>query len=146
MTIETVTPHNFEAVLPLIAGYQHFYGAEPDENRNRAHFSQFLEDHSRGVLFVALDDGAAVGFATLYCPFSSVRARAIRLMNDLFTVEAARGRGVGRALMEYCRHYAAAHDFPTLEWNTAQDNVSAQRLYDALNAKRSAWLNYNLPA
>ncbi|HVF85538.1 MAG TPA: GNAT family N-acetyltransferase [Abditibacteriaceae bacterium] len=146
MTIETVTTVHFERVLPLIAGYQRFYGAEPDENRNRAHFSQFLDDHSRGVLFAALDSDTVLGFATLYFPFSSVRARSVCLMNDLFTTEGARGKGVGRALVRHCHSYARSHDFPTLMWNTEQNNHAAQRLYDRLGATRSAWLEYVLPA
>src|SRR5262249_32270179 len=43
--IETVTAAHLEKVLPLIADYQRFYRTEPDEERNRVHFSQFLEDH-----------------------------------------------------------------------------------------------------
>ena len=145
MTIETVTTAHFEQVLPLIADYQRFYCASPDENRNRAHFSQFLDDHSRGVLFAALDADVVVGFATLYFPFSSVRARSVCLMNDLFITEAARGKGIGRALIAHCHNYAQTHDFPALMWNTEHDNHAAQRLYDSLGATRSAWLEYVLP-
>jgi len=39
MHIETVTPATFELILPLIAAYQRFYEAAPNEARNRAHFS-----------------------------------------------------------------------------------------------------------
>lgn len=144
MIIETVTRANFEQVLPLIAEYQRFYKVEPYENRNRAHFSQFLDDHARGVLFIALQDEIAVGFATLYFPFSSVRARAVCLMNDLFTTETARGRGVGRALIGHCREYAAQHDFPDLIWHTEQNNLAAQRLYDSCGATKTAWCEYDL--
>ena len=144
MTIETVTKPHFEKVLPLIADDQRFYRAEPDEARNREHFSQFLDDHSRGVLFAALDADSVIGFATLYFPFSSVRARSICLMNDLFTMEAARGKGVGRALIRHCQSYAQAHNFPALMWNTEQNNHAAQQLHDSLGATRSAWLEYVL--
>jgi GNAT superfamily N-acetyltransferase len=107
MRIETVTPANFELILPLVAAYQAHFGAEPDEARNRAHFSQFLTDHSRGIQFMALDDdGNALGFATLYFPFSSVRATVDCLMNDLFTLPSARRKGVARALIHRCHQYA----------------------------------------
>ena len=45
-------------MLPLIAGYQRFYKAEPDEARNRAHFARLLDDHDAGIQFVALDEAA----------------------------------------------------------------------------------------
>lgn len=146
LRIETVTPATFELVLPLVAGYQRFYNAVPDEARNRVHFAQFLDDHARGIQFVALeDDGNALGFATLYFPLSSVSAGVTCLMNDLFTAPEARGRGVGRALIEHCRRYAGDHGFKSIYWQTAQSNRTAQRLYDSLNAARSAWYTYTLP-
>ena len=143
MIIETVTSAHFEKVLPLIAAYQRFYKVEPDGTRNRAHFSQFLDDHAHGVLFIALKDEIAVGFATLYFPFSSVRARTMCVMNDLFTVETARGQGVGRALISHCRDYAAQHNFPNLIWHTEHNNAAAQGLYDSFSATKSAWYEYD---
>jgi ribosomal protein S18 acetylase RimI-like enzyme len=146
MQIETVTPATFELVLPLIAAYQRFYEAVPDETRNRAHFAQFLDDHSQGIQFVALDDArSALGFATLYFPFSSVSAQVRCLMNDLYTVPETRGQGVGRALILHCLAYAQERGHSSIYWQTAQSNTTAQRLYDSLNTTRSAWYTYTLP-
>ena len=146
MHIETVTAETFERVLPLIADYQRFYEATPDEARNRAHFSRFLGDHSGGIQFVALgDDGGALGFATLYFTYGSVSARVNCLMNDLFTIPAARGQGIGRTLILHCLAYAKEHGFDSIYWQTAQTNATAQRLYDSLPTTRSAWYTYTLP-
>jgi GNAT superfamily N-acetyltransferase len=146
MRIETVTAATFELVLPLIAAYQRFYEAVPDEARNRAHFSQLFDDHTNGIQFVALDDnGKALGFATLYFPLGSVSARVNCLMNDLFTIPQARGKGIGRALILHCLQYAKDYGFTSIYWQTAQSNATAQRLYDSLNTTRSAWYTYTLP-
>jgi len=145
MHIETVTPETFEPLLPLIAAYQTFYEAIPDEARNRAHFGQLLEDHSKGIQFIALDDdGHALGFATLYFPLGSVSARVNCLMNDLFTIPAARGQGIGRALIRHCLAYAETQGFNSIYWQTAQSNHTAQRLYDSTGARRTAWYTYTL--
>ena len=147
MQIETVTAQTFERVLPLIAGYQRFYKAEPDEARNRAHFGRLLGDHAAGIQFVALDDaGQALGFATLYFPLGSVTPGPACLMNDLFVVPETRGQGIGRALILHCLSYAKAHGFPKIHWQTALDNHSAQRLYDSLPTTRSGWYTYRLEA
>jgi GNAT superfamily N-acetyltransferase len=147
MKIETATPATFEQVLPLIAAYQRFYRATPDEARNRGHFSQFLNDHTRGIQFVALDDaGAALGFATLYFALGSVTPGEYCLMNDLFVVPEARGQGVGRALIQHCLAYAQSRGFGAIEWQTALDNATAQRLYGSLPTERSGWYTYTLPA
>jgi GNAT superfamily N-acetyltransferase len=147
MQIETVSAQTFERVLPLIASYQRFYKAEPDETRNRAHFGRLLHDHNAGIQFVALDEGGqALGFATLYFPLGSVTPGVACLMNDLFVVPEARGRGIGRALILHCLSYAKAHGFPRIHWQTALDNHTAQRLYDSLPTTRSGWYTYRLEA
>ena len=147
MQIETVTAQTFERVLPLIAGYQRFYKAEPDEARNRAHFGRLLDDNDAGIQFVALDEtGQALGFATLYFPLGSVTPGVACLMNDLFVVPETRGQGIGRALILHCLSYAKAHGFAKIHWQTALDNHTAQRLYDSLPTTRSGWYTYRLEA
>ena len=145
MQIETVSAQTFERVLPLIAGYQRFYQAEPDEARNRVHFGHLLDDHGAGIQFVALDEAVqALGFATLYFPLGSVTPGVACLMNDLFVVPDARGQGIGRALILHCLSYAKAHGFAKIHWQTALDNHTAQRLYDSLPTTRSGWYTYRL--
>ena len=68
------------------------------------------------------------------------------LMNDLFVVPAARGQGVGRALILHCLAYAQSRGFGAIEWQTALDNATAQRLYDSLPSERSGWYSYTLAA
>ena len=65
-------------------------------------------------------------------------------MNDLFVAEAARGRGVGRALIEASAAVARERGAAHLEWATAPDNHTAQRLYDSTGAERSDWVEYEL--
>jgi GNAT superfamily N-acetyltransferase len=136
-----------EAALPLIAGYQRFYEAEPNDERNREFFGRFVEPSDEGLLLGAWKDGELVGFATLYWFHSSTRAADTVLMNDLFVSERVRGGGVGRALIDACvavtRQRGAAH----LEWYTAPDNRTAQRLYDSYpGAERSTWHAYEVEA
>lgn len=146
MPIETVTHETFEQVLPLIAAYQRFYETEPNEERNRTHFGQFLDDHSRGIMFVMLDQQRmALGFATIYFPLSSTQAGTYCLMNDLYTIPEARGQGVGRALINHCLEYGKQRGFSAISWQTAQSNATAQRLYDSTGARQTAWYRYVLP-
>lgn len=146
MQIESVTAENFDEVLPLVAAYQEFYQAQPDHERNRRHFSRLLADESLGTQFLARgEDGRPLGMATVYFTLSSVRACTQCLMNDLYVVPAVRGQGIGRALVEHCRAFAAQRGFDAVIWTTAHDNLTAQRLYDSLPTTRSAWLHYRLP-
>jgi GNAT superfamily N-acetyltransferase len=134
-----------EAFLPLVYGYQRFYGAEPDAARNRRFFAQFLHPSDQGLLLGAWAGGELVGFATLYWFHSSTKAADSVLMNDLFVREDVRGGGVGRALiraaLDETHRRGAAH----LEWYTGPDNLAAQRLYDSIpGASRSTWYAYQI--
>ena len=55
-------------------------------------------------------------------------------MNDLFVSPDARGQGVGRALIEASADVARNRGAHHLEWATAPDNATAQRLYNATGA------------
>jgi GNAT superfamily N-acetyltransferase len=140
-----MTEADLEAVLPLIAAYQRFYRAEPDDARNRSFFRRFLAPSDRGLLLGAWIGGDLVAFATLYWTFSSTEAAEIVLMNDLFVVPDRRGTGVGRALIDASMSVASERGAHHLEWLTATDNHAALRLYDRVGASRSSWFGYEIP-
>jgi GNAT superfamily N-acetyltransferase len=145
LEVRPVREEELEDVLPLIAGYQRFYLAAPDDDRNRAFFRRFLEPSEEGLLLGAWVDGRLVGFATLYWTHSSTRAADIGLMNDLFVAEGARGSGAGRALIRASAEAARDAGMAALEWFTATDNATAQRLYDSIpEVRRSSWFAYEI--
>jgi GNAT superfamily N-acetyltransferase len=145
--VRPIQPEELEDALPLIAGYQTFYGAHPDVVRNRKFFSRFVHPSEEGLLLGAWVGGALVGFATLYWFFSSTKAADAVLMNDLFVREGVRGAGVGRALIASALVEASKRGAAHLEWFTAPDNAVAQRLYDSVpGAGRSTWIAYEIEA
>jgi GNAT superfamily N-acetyltransferase len=145
LEISPVEPPELELLLPLIAAYQRFYEVEEvDEDRNGAFFRRFLAPSEDGMLLGARRDGALVGYACLYWHFSSLRAEETVLMNDLFVSGEMRGQGVGRALIEASAKVARERGAAHLEWATAPDNFTAQRLYDRTGAARSEWIEYEL--
>ena len=145
LRIAPVAEREFEDFLPLIADYQRFYGVEqPDEARNREFFRRFLAPSDDGLLLGAWEAGEPVGHACLYWFFTSTSAAESVLMNDLYVVPEARRRGVGRALIDASATVARERGAHHLEWTTAPDNETAQRLYDATGAQRSEWVTYEL--
>ncbi len=143
--IAPITVEEFEGLLPLIASYQRFYEvAEIDEERNRSFFRRFLAPSEDGLLLGARRGGRVVGYACLYWHFSSTQAKETVLMNDLFVDDSARGQGVGRALIEATAEVARERGVASIEWSTAPDNHTAQRLYDSTGAERSEWFSYEL--
>jgi GNAT superfamily N-acetyltransferase len=145
LEIAPVTAAQLEQLLPLIAAYQRFYEVEEtDDDRNRAFFARFLAPSEDGMLIGARGEDRFLGYACLYWHLSSLSAAETVLMNDLFVASDQRGRGVGRALIEASAEVARERGAVLLEWSTAPDNRTAQRLYDSTGAKRAEWVSYEL--
>ena len=51
-------------------------------------------------------------------------------LHDLFTLESARGHGVGKALIEAVYEKARAQGSPRVHWQTQETNTAARGLYD----------------
>jgi GNAT superfamily N-acetyltransferase len=62
-------------------------------------------------------------------------------LQDLFTAEAARGQGVGRALIEAVYLRAAEASLPRVYWHTHETNATAMKLYDTV-AEKSGFVVY----
>jgi GNAT superfamily N-acetyltransferase len=142
--VTTAVATELDPLLPLIAGYQRFYGAAPDDARNRAFFSRLIGANEIGTLLEARVEGEVLGFATLYWSRSSVSARDVVLLNDLFVIPEARSRGVGRALIAAAAEVARGRGAGALSWVTHPDNSAARRLYDSLGATAETWVEYTL--
>ncbi len=142
--IEKVTNSNFDDVLPLIKEYQAFYGvANIDEEKNNSYFYQFVSSNKNGVLHILRVDGEAIGFTTIYNGFSSTRAEAVAVLNDLYVRSSYRGHGYGKKLINHALAEAKRMGYKRLQWLTAQDNEAAQKLYDDLGVSKSAWFFYS---
>jgi GNAT superfamily N-acetyltransferase len=145
LRIAPIAASELETLLPMIAAYQRFYEVEDvDEGRNRAFFSRFLAPSEDGMLLGAWRDEEPVGYACLYWHFTSLVPAETVLMNDLYVDPSQRGAGVGRALIEAGAQVGRERGAHHLEWATAPDNKTAQRLYDKTGAERSEWVEYEL--
>jgi GNAT superfamily N-acetyltransferase len=145
LRVTPIAEAELDALLPLIAAYQRFYEVDDvDDERNRAFFARFLAPSEDGMLLGAWRGAELVGYACLYWHFTSLVPAETVLMNDLYVEEAARGEGVGRALIEAGAEIARERGARHLEWSTAPDNKTAQRLYDRTGAERSEWVEYEL--
>lgn len=146
LRIEPIATGELERLLPLIAAYQRFYEVEEiDEGRNRTFFSRFIAPSEDGMLLGAWRDGQLLGYACLYWTFTSLVPAEIVLMNDLYVDPSARGEGIGRALIEASTAVARDRGAHHLQWVTAPDNRTAQRLYDSTSATAEPSIEYELP-
>jgi GNAT superfamily N-acetyltransferase len=147
--ITRVGEDDLAELLPLMRGYSDFYEVDPSDADLLALSRALIADPEReGLQLIARDSdsGQALGFATVYWLWSTSRAARIGLMNDLFTAEAARRRGVGEALIQACLHAVEEHGAVLLQWQTARDNHTAQALYERVGGIREEWYDFYLEA
>ena len=146
--VSRVTEADLGELLPLMRGYSDFYEVNPsDEALLEMSRALIANPDFDGVQFIARDhDGSALGFATIYWMWSTSRAARIGVMNDLFTVAAARRRGVGEALITTCLDAVRERGAVLLQWQTARDNHTAQALYERVGGIREEWYDYYLEA
>ena len=90
---------------------------------------------------VAEDEGRLVGLAHYVFHASAWTLGPYCYLQDLFTAPEARGRGIGRALIEAVAAEAGAAGADRVHWLTMPDNAPARALYDTL-ADRPGFIQY----
>jgi GNAT superfamily N-acetyltransferase len=146
VTIERVSEATLPELLPLLRAYCDFYEVSPADDDLLGLARALLADPEReGVQLLARIDGRAVGFATIYWSWATTSAERIGVMNDLYVAAEARGSGAAEALIEACRAECARRGAGKLTWQTAPDNLRAQRVYERVGARKERWLDYWLP-
>ncbi|MBL3700339.1 GNAT family N-acetyltransferase [Leucobacter luti] len=125
----------------LFRDYRAFYLLPESEEIVSRAWGWFMDpSHSSNALVAELD-GEILGFAHHRPVVAPSLGATARFLDDLFTDPAARGRGIGRALITRLREIAAAEGGTFVQWVTAEDNHQAQALYNSL-ATRTTWVTY----
>ena len=79
--------------------------------------------------------GAAQGFALFFHNFSTFEGKPGIYLEDLYVREAARGSGLGKALLAHLAALAVERDCARLEWSVLDWNEPAIGFYKALGAR-----------
>jgi GNAT superfamily N-acetyltransferase len=138
ITIRPLTREDRAAWEKLWAGYNAFYGRQgptalPQQITDITWERIF--DPSEPVHALVADAGGELVGLTHYLFHRSTTALALSCyLQDLFTSEAARGQGVGRALIEGVYASAKAAGSTWVYWQTHETNRVARTLYDQVAA------------
>jgi GNAT superfamily N-acetyltransferase len=96
-------------------------------------------------VLIAELSGEPVGFALFFQSYSTFLARPGLYLEDLFVRPAARGSGVGAALMSACARIAVQRHYGRFEWSVLDWNEPALTFYERLGAKRIAdWIVHRI--
>lgn len=127
---------HLDAVAQLFDAYRGFYQQPPNLEQSRAFIAERIAGNESAIFLAQDEQGQALGFVQLYPTFSSIDAHRAWLLSDLFTAPTARGRGVGRLLMNTAREFALETGAKSMTLETATDNFTAQGLYESLGYVR----------
>ncbi|MEX3955944.1 N-acetyltransferase family protein [Trinickia sp. EG282A] len=139
LIVRPIEERDFDRWLPLWDGYNRFYGRFGDTALPREitdlTWSRFFEGYEPMHAFVAQRGEALVGLVHFLYHRSTTLAGPICYLQDLFTLESERGKGVGRALIEAVYAEARAARAERVYWHTHESNHTAMRLYDSVADK-----------
>ncbi|HKX41436.1 MAG TPA: GNAT family N-acetyltransferase [Burkholderiaceae bacterium] len=147
--VRALATADYAAWKPLWDGYNAFYGRagetalSPDITAMT--WQRFLDPAEPVFALVAQDDndaGGLLGLAHYLFHRSTTRIELTCYLQDLYTAPAARGRGVGRALIQGVYERAAHAGIRRIYWQTQQTNTAGRQLYDKV-ARHAGFIVYS---
>jgi GNAT superfamily N-acetyltransferase len=141
LIVRSVARDDFDQWLPLWEGYNAFYGRTLPCDISMVTWARFFDAYEPVHALAAETGGRLVGLAHYVFHRSTISVAPSCYMQDLFTDESMRGRGVGRALIEEVYARAKAAGSPRVYWQTQEINLTARRLYDKV-AQASGFIVY----
>jgi GNAT superfamily N-acetyltransferase len=122
-----------QAIVDLI----HAYALDPMGNgrplapETRHALIPGLKQLPTTTVFLAYQQGCAIGIAVCFRGFSTFAARPLINIHDLAVLPEHRGRGVGRRLLEAVEQKARAMDCCKITLEVAENNHLARQIYGA---------------
>lgn len=145
MKIRPIAREDYDQWLPLWDGYNAFYGRSGPTalapEITAMTWSRFFDAYEPVFALVADVDGQIAGIAHYLYHRSTTAIAPSCYLQDLFTAQTARGKGIGTALIHGVYDRAKTAGCGRVYWQTHEGNATAQRLYDQV-AQRSGFIVY----
>ncbi|WP_026621642.1 GNAT family N-acetyltransferase [Ensifer sp. WSM1721] len=147
LSIRPVVRSDYDQWLPLWQRYNAFYGRSGESalaaDITLMTWSRFFDAYEPMHALVAESKGRLVGLTHYVFHRSTTSIQPNCYLQDLFTSEALRGRGVGQALINGVFDAARRAGAPRVYWLTHETNVNAMQLYDKV-AVKSGFVMYRM--
>lgn len=142
-TIRRLEPSDRKQWERLFRAYIDFYHATVPDDVIELTWHRLMAGPPEGFLGLAAVDetGHPIGIAHVLFHISTWSPTTYCYLEDLFVDPAARGAGIGRALIETVYKMADEHRATRTYWATHETNAAARALYDTV-ASRTSFIQY----
>ena len=141
LTIRPLVPTDRAAWEPLWKSYLDFYKTSVPPEQYDLTWSRFHDESEPMYALGAFEGDALLGIVHCIYHRSCWTANPVCYLQDLFTVDQARGKGVARALIEAVYEIAKRDGSSRVYWNTQDSNAVAMVLYNKI-ADRPGFVQY----
>jgi diamine N-acetyltransferase len=118
-----------DVLLDFMRAYYAFDGHGFDREKARAALVALLRDLNLGRAWFVLDGDVPVGYVVLCFGYSLEWLGRDAFVDEFYLREDYRGRGWGRATMEFLEEAARAAGVHALHLEVVRENTSAMKLY-----------------
>jgi GNAT superfamily N-acetyltransferase len=126
---------------PLWQAYLVFYETSLPDQMTDLTWERFFDSSHVFTGFVAEEEGKIIGIAHAMLRQSTWEAVGEMYLEDLYIVPDARGKGVGRALINHVKEHAISVGAGCMYWQTKEGNATARILYDSIT-KNNDYVQY----
>jgi len=146
ITVRPPIPADFKAWEQLWQGYCDFYEESVPPVVTENTWARLLDEESPLFGLLACDEnGNVVGFTNCVVHGGTWSQRDMCYLEDLFVSPEARGKGVGRTLIDAVVAKSQAKGWQRVYWQTNKNNATARTLYEKI-VPASDWVIYEVKA
>jgi GNAT superfamily N-acetyltransferase len=136
INIERARLENLPEIAQLFNQYREFYQQPSDLALAFDFLNERLTNSESVVFYAKTEEGKYLGFTQLFPGFSSLSAKRIWVLNDLFVAAQIRNSGVGKMLLERAKDFALETQSKGIALQTSVNNTGAQKLYESLGYEK----------
>lgn len=130
-------------ILDFIKGIAEYEKLSDQVKATPELLEEWLFDKNIGQVVFAMEEGKEVGFVLFFYNFSTFVGKGGLYIEDLYVYPEFRGKGHGKALINYVIEKARKENLERVEWTCLDWNTPSIEFYKSLGAvSMDEWTNF----